>query len=294
MKHIVFYKKLKVFNQNKEVMDTTPFCPPSIEHIEIRYRYVKTDVPKIDRTGVSIVECLTKELGLKGNHAVYWGKYIMDSLYETFNTSPHFWQHIQIDSRAIWEKAQAVRRIVGTENARFFTNNMQKAFADAIQARGYHFNKKFSHLYTTWIHEYNNYIVEPSYAIFRSVTIPTEDSMWYVTIQLYPSIFYEDKANNSKLWRKGGIKFEQLVLVEGVWDRDENNYLNAITCEIAWYASDGCGTLFVPAQGMVRMKGVHELVDTNIVQKLIESPKNEEQKEQQKEEQVSKEITVDV
>lgn len=215
--------------------------PPRIEHIEVRYADWKTG--KFDRVGVSIVTCLERELQMRGVTAQYWGRVVYDTLICTYLTRPDFWHHIDVSSIEIWNMEQTVRRLLRNKNkddpsinpARFFTNkDCYNGLVKAVKNRGAKFDRRFSYIYKDWFVRYHAYVQQPAFAVISQVTIPTEECMWLVTTQLYPRIFYEE-LDTGRRWRKGGIKIEQLIFVEGQWCREMKKTEEAQTLEIAWY-----------------------------------------------------------
>ncbi len=253
-------------------MDPYPFLaqqPPGIGHIEVRYVAVNGEKAKIDRNGVTLTECLRKEMSLQGVHAVYWGRQVEDALKEVFMASPYFWQHIQIHSKDMWQMEQTVRRVL-KKDAKLFTNNQKEALIAAVKSRGEKFENKFSYISKDWVFRYHRYVLEPHYAISRSILIPTEDSMWYATIQLYPRIFYEERDKNV-LWRKGGIKLERLAYNQQTdeWSRSDDNYKAAKTFEIAWYCNPEIPIL------TPMIAGVHHIVDDVISETAEPATKTE-------------------
>jgi hypothetical protein len=168
-----------------------------------------------------------------------------------FATSPFFWEHLQVHSKEMWNMEQTVRRIL-KKDARYFTSNQPTTLATIIQNKGTNFDKKFAYIYTDWIKKFHNYIQEPNYAIFSNMTIPSDTNEWFITIQLYPRVFYEDQTTHT-LWRKGGLKIEMLDWDNTIeeWVRTDANWKNARTIEIAWHCTD-------------RIHGIHKLEDDNI------------------------------
>jgi len=228
--------------------------PPHLEHFEIRYLEVSGDKTRINRNGYNVSHALRQEIGLKGVHSTHWGGCVSDAISATFATSPHFWDHLQVHSREIWNMEQTVRRVL-KKDAKNFTSNNKQGLESAIKNKGSNFDRKFSYIYNDWLKRFHSYIQEPSNAIFNTLIIPTETSKWFVTVQLYPRIFYEDQEKHI-LWRKGGMKMEQLKWdpTTSEWIRTEENYKNAKTVEIAWYCSGDA-------------PGVYELKDDKIVKK---------------------------
>lgn len=209
-------------------MDT---APPTVEKIEVRYPIV--DSNKINRVGTSIEACLIRELDLKD--AKTWAQTIITTIIKTYILTPSFWSHITTYSQEIWNIAQTVRRVLKKDAYIFFGGNRQ-LLENTIKARGSKFNSRFSYFYKDWIYKYHNYLQEPSNMISDHVVIPIENNMWLITIQFYPSIFYEE-LDTGILWRKGGIKIEQLILLDDVWHRTAENMSVARTVELAWYTT---------------------------------------------------------
>jgi hypothetical protein len=207
-----------------------------LDHIEVRYLTVSDN--KTGREVASLSQCLRTELGLKGVTSTFWGKVVLDTILSVFAISPGFWQHVQTHAREMWNMEQTARRLLKTD-AKYFTGNQEAALAGVIQSRGVKFDRKYSYIYTDWLKKFHNYIQEPNYAIANSITIPSDDAVWYITIQLYPRIFYEDQ-NTGIFWRKGGIKMEKLIWNEDLdeWVRSYENHNNAKTIEIAWHCSE--------------------------------------------------------
>jgi len=215
---------------------------PRIGRIEVRYTDWRTG--KLSRVGVSITKCLEQELGLHEANAQFWGREVQNALIGVYLSRTDFWYHIDVKSREIWNMEQSVRRILRIKNqdgqnvvqpARFFVNkDSYLCLVKAVKARGAAFDRKFSYIYKYWFPQYHGYVQQPAFAVISQTMVPTEDSMWLVTTQLYPRIFYEE-LDTGKQWRKGGIKFEQLVYVEDQWCREMSKSEEAKTFEIAWH-----------------------------------------------------------
>jgi len=214
--------------------------PPNIEKIEVRYPIVGSD--KFNRVGTTIEACLERELNLKD--AKNWAHVLINTIIQAYILLPFFWDHVNTHSQEIWTMAQTVRRVLKKDAYTFFSGN-RKLLEKTIRARGDKFNSRFSYFYKNWIYQYHAYLQESSNMISRHIVIPNEDGMWFVIIQLYPSIFYEE-LDTRILWRKGGIKIEKLTLIEDFWHRTEENMLASRTVELAWYTSpnaDGVKTI---------------------------------------------------
>jgi len=228
----------------------------SVEITHIEARYVTVSGNETDRKSVSLSQCLRTELGLKGVTSTFWGKVVSDSILSTYANSPGFMEHIKTHSKEMWNMEQSARRLL-KEDAKYFTNNQKTALIESIKSRGVKFDRQFSYIYKDWFDKYHSYIKEPYYAIGTGITIPSDQVVWFMTIQLYPRIFYEDQTTGIS-WRKGGIKVEKLVWVEDHkdWFRNQDNNNNAKTIEVAWYCSETTD---------VSESGVHTLENNEIV-----------------------------
>jgi hypothetical protein len=240
-------------------MDPQAPQQPTIRHVELREPIIQDG--RKTRMAFTINEGLTKVLGLKGVVAEYWASVIMTSILVIFNQSSNFWEHIQVTSRFFWDMEQSVRRDLGGDDARLFVSNRKDLLEKAILSRGTDFAEEFSYIYT-WMEKYHNYVLDSDNAIFCDVFVPSDESMWLVTFQLYPRIFLQE---SEILWRKGGIKFEKLIRSDDIqtpWVRTLDTRQNAQKMEVAWYAADRADTLFVPAK---IKSGIYEMVNSEII-----------------------------